>query len=200
MSKELLFSITKKDFEVQTFRAGGKGGQHQNKTSSAVRIIHRESGAVGESREERSQYQNKKIALRRLVGSVEFQRWINQRVAEIINKETIDEKVDKMLSPENLTVEFRENNKWVKEVFEIYFNDNRIEIFDSEEEFKKALQQSLKKHKFKDYSKEDQFSFVWVKENASGIEYFTQDPKLKSQIKELIDSSQLEGKIVEDLP
>ena len=49
-----LFSITKKDFEVQTFRAGGKGGQHQNKTDSAVRIIHRESGAASEPRSERA--------------------------------------------------------------------------------------------------------------------------------------------------
>ena len=65
MKKELLFSITKKDFEVQTFRSGGKGGQHQNKTDSGVRIIHRASGAVGESRSERSQLVNKRLALKR---------------------------------------------------------------------------------------------------------------------------------------
>ena len=57
---ELLFSITKKDFEIQTFRSGGKGGQHQNKTDSGVRIIHRDSGARAESREERSQARNKR--------------------------------------------------------------------------------------------------------------------------------------------
>lgn len=50
--KELLFSLTKKDFRIETFRSGGKGGQHQNKTDSGVRIVHLESGAVGESREE----------------------------------------------------------------------------------------------------------------------------------------------------
>ena len=60
--KELLFSLTKKDFVVETFRAGGKGGQKQNKTDSGVRIKHPASGAVAESREERSQHQNKKIA------------------------------------------------------------------------------------------------------------------------------------------
>jgi len=38
MSKELLFSLTKKDFRVDTFRAGGKGGQKQNKTNSGVRV------------------------------------------------------------------------------------------------------------------------------------------------------------------
>lgn len=38
MGKKLLFSLNKKDFTVQTFKAGGPGGQHQNKTDSAVRI------------------------------------------------------------------------------------------------------------------------------------------------------------------
>jgi protein subunit release factor B len=72
MSKELLFSVTKKDLIVQTFKAGGKGGQHQNKTDSGVRIIHKKSGAVEESRNERSQYQNKKIAFKRLTESSKF--------------------------------------------------------------------------------------------------------------------------------
>lgn len=61
-----LFSLTPKDFEGQTSRAASKGGQHQNKTDSAVRIVHRASGARAESREERSQHQNRRIAFRRL--------------------------------------------------------------------------------------------------------------------------------------
>lgn len=65
--RELLFSVTKKDFRIYTFRAGGKGGQKQNKTSSGVRFTHIESGAVGESREERSQHRNKEIAFKRCV-------------------------------------------------------------------------------------------------------------------------------------
>jgi len=67
-----LFSLTKKNFEIQTFRSGGPGGQHQNKTSSGVRIIHKESGAVGESREHKSQLQNKKAAFTRLTESDKF--------------------------------------------------------------------------------------------------------------------------------
>ncbi len=51
--RELMFSITKDDLDVQTFRAGGKGGQNQNKRETGVRIVHRPSGAVGESRSER---------------------------------------------------------------------------------------------------------------------------------------------------
>ena len=52
--------------EVQTFRAGGPGGQHQNMTDSAVRLVHRATGVTVTSRARRSQYLNKLEALRRL--------------------------------------------------------------------------------------------------------------------------------------
>lgn len=52
--------------DVQTFRAGGPGGQHQNVTDSAVRLVHRPTGLVTTSRAQRSQYLNKTDALRRL--------------------------------------------------------------------------------------------------------------------------------------
>ena len=67
MARELLFSITKDDFTIQTFRSGGKGGQNQNKRETGVRIIHNDSGARGESRNHRTQLANKKEAFRRLV-------------------------------------------------------------------------------------------------------------------------------------
>ena len=51
---------------VETFTAGGKGGQHQNRTESAVRLVHEPTGTVAVSREERSQHRNKSIALSRL--------------------------------------------------------------------------------------------------------------------------------------
>jgi ribosome-associated protein len=52
--------------DVQTFRAGGPGGQHQNVTDSAVRLVHRPTGVTVTSRAQRSQYLNKMDALRRL--------------------------------------------------------------------------------------------------------------------------------------
>lgn len=52
--------------EVQTFRAGGPGGQHQNVTDSAVRLVHLPTGLVTTSRAQRSQHLNKTDALRRL--------------------------------------------------------------------------------------------------------------------------------------
>ena len=111
--RELLFSITKKDFTVQTFRSGGKGGQHQNKTDSGVRIIHNDSGARGECRNHRQQYQNKREALRRLVDSPKFQLWMNIRVNEVLEGKKLEEKLAEQMSPENLKVEVKdEDGRW----------------------------------------------------------------------------------------
>ncbi len=52
--------------EVQTFRSGGPGGQHQNVTDSGVRLVHQPTRIVTVSRAQRSQYLNKTDALRRL--------------------------------------------------------------------------------------------------------------------------------------
>jgi ribosome-associated protein len=51
---------------VETFRSGGKGGQHQNKTESGVRLVHLPTGVRATSRSERSQHRNKAMALERL--------------------------------------------------------------------------------------------------------------------------------------
>ncbi len=59
-----------RECEIDTFRSSGPGGQHVNKTESAVRLKHLPSRLVVTSREERSQYQNKAIALRKLRAKV----------------------------------------------------------------------------------------------------------------------------------
>lgn len=58
--------INPQDLEQQTFRSGGAGGQYQNTTESGVRLIHKPTGLIAESREERSQHQNKELCLKKL--------------------------------------------------------------------------------------------------------------------------------------
>ncbi|MFO0815919.1 MAG: peptide chain release factor 1 [Gemmatales bacterium] len=61
---EVQIDIRPEDIETQTFSCGGPGGQHVNKTQSGVRLIHRPTGVVAESRQERSQHKNKDICWR----------------------------------------------------------------------------------------------------------------------------------------
>lgn len=115
MSKELLFSVTLKDCDVQTFRSGGKGGQNQNVRDTGVRIVHRDSGAVGESREERSQLQNKKTAFRRMTEHPKFRFWLHEKRREIETGKTAEERVAEWMQPEYLKVEVREDGLWTEE-------------------------------------------------------------------------------------
>jgi peptide chain release factor 2 len=63
---DIEIEIRREDVERQTFRSGGPGGQHQNKTESGVRLIHRPSGVVAECRSERSQHKNEDVAWKML--------------------------------------------------------------------------------------------------------------------------------------
>lgn len=78
--RQRVLSVTLKDCRVDTFRAGGNGGQHQNTRDTGVRIVHPPSGAAGESREERSQLQNKKAAFKRMANSPKFRLWIQREL------------------------------------------------------------------------------------------------------------------------
>lgn len=104
--KKLLFGLTKKDFEVQTFCTGGKGGQHRNAKQNGVRVIHLASGARAEHRDGRDQAKNKAEAFRKLVETVEFKTWHRiETMRRLGQLKEVEKRVDEMMCPENLKIE-----------------------------------------------------------------------------------------------
>jgi len=110
MKRKHLLTLTKKDFRVDTFTAGGKGGQHQNKVETGVRITHLASGIVSEARDSRSQHQNKKNAFTRLAAKPEFKNWLR---VESLHKQELERKVKEMMNPKNLLIEVQDGNDWI---------------------------------------------------------------------------------------
>ena len=107
MEKTLLFSLTSKDFEFQTFCTGGNGGQHRNAKQNGVRCIHPASGARAEHRDGRDQRKNKEAAFRKCCESAQFKAW--HRVEVLRRKgqlREIEAAVDEAMRPENLKIEF----------------------------------------------------------------------------------------------
>lgn len=112
--RRLLFSLTEKDFTVQTFCTGGNGGQHRNAKRNGVRIIHPASGARAEHRDGRDQGRNKIEAFKKLVETPEFRGWHRLETLKRMGLwAEIERQVEAEMAERNLRVEVKdEDGKW----------------------------------------------------------------------------------------
>ena len=96
--RELLFSVTKNDLEVDWFSGTGCGGQYRNKHQNCCRIRHKDSGAIATGQSQRDRVSNLKEAMENLTKSPKFKAWVKVRVGEVTGeKADIEAKVDRAM-------------------------------------------------------------------------------------------------------
>ena len=96
--KELLFSVTKNDLEVDWFSGTGCGGQYRNKHQNCCPIRHKDSGAIATGQSQRDRVSNLKEAMENLTKSPKFKAWVKVRVGEVTGeKADIEAKVDRAM-------------------------------------------------------------------------------------------------------
>jgi len=85
---EVQIDIRRDEVRRDTFRSGGPGGQHQNKTESGVRLVHLPTGVVAESRSERSQHKNEEVCWRMLRSRIYEQMQEKERAARAADRKS----------------------------------------------------------------------------------------------------------------
>ena len=115
--RELLFSVTKDDLEIDWFSGTGCGGQYRNKHQNCCRIRHKDSGAIATGQSQRDRPSNLKEAMENLVKTPAFQSWVKVKTSEVTGEQAeIEAKVEEAMR--HLKFEVKdENGKW-KEVKE----------------------------------------------------------------------------------
>jgi len=80
--EKISIDIRPEDLRIETYKSGGAGGQYVNKTESAIRIIHEPTGLIAASQQERSQMQNREVAMTMLRSQL-VQRELEEREAKL---------------------------------------------------------------------------------------------------------------------
>ena len=84
-----------RECDISTYRSGGPGGQHQNKVETSVRVVHRPTGIVVTATNSRSQWQNKCLAVKKLVGKLaELSMVRKERIPTIQSDSTLRRRLD----------------------------------------------------------------------------------------------------------
>ena len=111
--RQKLFSVTLKDCEVQAYKGSGAGGQKRNKTSSAIRVIHKDSGASGSCENHREQHKNKAEAFKRMTQTDKFKTWLRIEAARASGElDKIEKQIDEEMKKVKVEVK-DENGRWV---------------------------------------------------------------------------------------
>lgn len=127
--------INPNDLRIDTYRSSGAGGQHVNKTSSAIRITHIPTGIVVACQNERSQLQNKETAMKMLRAKL-YEKEVEERDKEIINKRRLQvgsgarsEKIRTYNYPQSRVTDHRINYTIYQ--LESFLNGNLDEMIDA---------------------------------------------------------------------